>query len=221
MDRSHQTGVQCIWTVTLVCLFFELLPFVDIHTWIFSVASLQTYTSYGYEILWVDRSHQGAVQCTWTVALACLIFELLPFVYFHTWFCPDHISVTILAMVMKFCGWIDHIKGECSAHEPKLLLYFFFELLPLVYFHTWILSSAYLQNYTSYGYEILLVDRSHQGSAVQMNNYSFAKFLSYCPLFIFILEFCPEHISKTVLAMVMKFCGWIDLIMRECSAHEL
>ena len=27
-----------------------------------------------------------------------------------------HISKTILAMVMKFCGWIDLIKGECSAH---------------------------------------------------------------------------------------------------------
>ena len=37
-------------------------------------------------------------------------------------------------MVMKFCGWIDLIKGECSAHEPLLLLYFIFELLPLVYF---------------------------------------------------------------------------------------
>ena len=49
-------------------------------------------------------------------------------------------------MVMKFCGWIDLIKGECSAHEPQLLL---------------------------------------------------ASFLSCCPLFIVILEFCPELISKT------------------------
>ena len=30
---------------------------------------------------------------------------------------------------------------------------------------------------------------------------------------------CPEHISKTVLAMVMKFCGWIDLIKGDCSAY--
>ena len=28
-----------------------------------SGAYLQNYTSYGYEILWVDRSHQGGVQC--------------------------------------------------------------------------------------------------------------------------------------------------------------
>ena len=32
--------------------------------------------------------------------------------------CPEHISKTILVMVMKFSGWIDQIKGECSAHEP-------------------------------------------------------------------------------------------------------
>ena len=49
-----------------------------------SGANLQDYASYGYETSWVDRSHQGGVQCTGTITLACLIFELLPFVYFHT-----------------------------------------------------------------------------------------------------------------------------------------
>ena len=39
-------------------------------------------------------------------------------------------------------------------------------------------------------------------------------------MFIFILEFCPEHISKTRLAIVMKFCGWIDLIKGECSVYQ-
>ena len=99
------------WTITRACLIFELLPFVYFHTWILSRTYLQNYTSYCYEILWVDRSHLGGVQCTWTVTLAFLIFELLPFVYFHTW----------------------------------------------------ILYGAYLKNYTSYGYEILWVDRSHLG----------------------------------------------------------
>ena len=37
-----------------------------------------------------------------------------------------------------------------------------FELFPFVYFHTLILSGAYLQKYTSYGYGILWVDRFHQ-----------------------------------------------------------
>ena len=31
---------------------------------------------------------------------------------------------------------------------------------------------------------------------------------------------CPEHISKTMLATVMKLHGWIDLIKVECSAQE-
>ena len=82
-----------------------------------SGAYLQDYASYGYEISWVDRSHQGRLQGTGTITLTCLIFELLPFIFILE-FCPEHISKTILAMVMKFCGWIDLIKGECSAHEP-------------------------------------------------------------------------------------------------------
>ena len=49
-----------------------------------SGAYLQDYASYGYEISCVYRSHQGGVQCIGTITLACLIFELLPFVYFHT-----------------------------------------------------------------------------------------------------------------------------------------
>ena len=53
-----------------------------------------------------------------------------------------------------------------------------------------------------------------------MNCNSFAYFLSYCPSFIFILKFYQEHICKTILTMVLKFCGWIDLIKGECSAYE-
>ena len=149
---------------------FELLPFVYFHTWILFGAYLQKYTGYGYEILWVDRSHQGGVQYTSTITFACYIFELLPFVYFHTW----------------------------------------------------ILSGAYLQNYTSYGYEILWVDRSHQGGVHCTWTVTLACLIfELLPfVFFFILELCPEYISKTILAMFMKFCGWIDLIKGECSAHE-
>ena len=100
------------------------------HPWLaastsLSGAYLHNYSSYGYEISWVDRSHQGGVQCAGIITLASLIFQLLPFVFFHTWilfffileFCLEHISKTILARVMKFHGWIDLIKGECSAQE--------------------------------------------------------------------------------------------------------
>ena len=82
--------------------------------------------------------------------------------------CPEHISKTILAMVMKFYCWIDLIKGSAvHMNLNSCLLFFFF---------------------------------------------------SYCPLFIFILDFCPVHISKTILAMVMKFYCWIDL-MKGSAVH--
>ena len=152
MDRSHLEGVQCIWTVTLACKIYELLPFVYFHTWILFGAYLQNYTSYGYEILWVNRSHKWGVQCTGTITLAYLIFE----------FCPERISKTIFTMVMKFCGWIDLIYREMQCIWTVTLACKIYELLPFVYFHTWILFGAYLQNYTSYGYEILWVNRSHK-----------------------------------------------------------
>ena len=82
------------------------------------------------------------------------------------------------------------------------------------------LSGAYLQDYASNGYETSWVDRSYQGGVQCTGTITLACFLSYCPFFIFILEFCLEHISKTILARVMKFCGWIDLINGECSAQE-
>ena len=50
-----------------------------------SGAYLQNYSSYSYEISWVDRSQQGGVQCAGIITLASLIFQLLPFVFFHTW----------------------------------------------------------------------------------------------------------------------------------------
>ena len=136
VDRTHLGGLHCTWTVTLACLIFQLLPFVYFHTWILSGAYLQNYTSYGYEILLVDTSHLGGLQCTWTVTLACLIFELLP----------------------------------------------------IVYFHTWILSGAYLQNYTSYVYEILWVDRSYQGGVQYTWTLTLACFIFELLPFVFFFK---------------------------------
>ena len=36
----------------------------------------------------------------------------------HDILCLEYIFKTVLATVMKFHGWIDFIKAECSAHEP-------------------------------------------------------------------------------------------------------
>ena len=201
VDRSYQGGVQCTWTSTLACLIFELLPFLFFfffHAWILSGAYLQNYTSYGGEIMWVDRSHQGGVQCTWTITLACLIFELLPFVFFMLEFCPVHIFKNILAMVVKFWGWIDLIKGEVQCTWTLTLACLSFELLTFVYFHTWFLSWAYLQNYTCSSYEILWVDRSHQGG-VQCTWTLACLIFELLPfVFCFFHTWCPEHISKTI-----------------------
>ena len=137
MDRSHLGGLQCTWTVTFTCLIFQLLSFVYFHTL----------------ILWVDRSHEGGVQCRWTITFACLIFELLPFVYFHTWIYPEHTSKTILAVYKML--WVDRShQGGVQCTWTLTLAYVIFELLSFVYFHFWILSGAYLQDYTSYCYEI-------------------------------------------------------------------
>ena len=89
------------------CLIFELLPFVVFFILELFPVQISDYTSYGYEILWADRSHQGGVQCTRTLTVASLSFELLPFVFFFKLeFYLVHISKTILAMAMKFCGWL-------------------------------------------------------------------------------------------------------------------
>ena len=163
VNRSHQGEVQYKWTITLACLIFELLPFVYFHTWILSGTYLQNYTSYGYEILRVDRSHLGGVQCKWTITLACLFFQLLPFVYFHTWILSRTYLQNCTSYVYEILCVDRSHQGGVQCTWTVTLVYLFFESLPFVYFHTWILSGAYLQNYTCYGYEILWVDRSHQG----------------------------------------------------------
>ena len=51
-------------------------------------------------------------------------------------FCPEHISKTILARVMKFHGWIDLIEGGVQYEGIITLACLIFELLPFVVFHT-------------------------------------------------------------------------------------
>ena len=86
-------------TITLACLIFELLPFVYFHTWFLSGAYLKNYTSYGYEILWVNRSHQGGVQCIWTLTLACLIFSSPEHEVLRVSYCDHSPSVRHLSVV--------------------------------------------------------------------------------------------------------------------------
>ena len=57
------------------------------------------------------------MQCTGTITLACLIFELLPFFCFSYLNFVRSISPKLLARVMKFHGLIDLIEGECIVKE--------------------------------------------------------------------------------------------------------
>ena len=39
------------------------------------------------------------------------------------------------------------------------------------------------------------------------------------PLLIFILNFCPEHNSKSISGITLKPHRWINLIKEKCSAQ--
>ena len=45
-------------------------------------------------------------------------------------------------------------------------------------------------------------------------------FWSYCSLYIFTLNFCPEHISKSIKARNLKLYTYIELIEEKCSAQN-
>ena len=108
--------------------FLSYCPFDHFHTCILSRACLKDCTSYGYEILWVDRSDQGGVQCTWTLTLACLIFELLSFFFFfffHTWmlygaYLQDYNSYSY-EISWKVTTW-----GKTGVSCNKMLVLFYF-----------------------------------------------------------------------------------------------
>ena len=45
-------------------------------------------------------------------------------------------------------------------------------------------------------------------------------FWSYCPLYILTLNFCPEHISKSIKAGNLKLHTYIELIKEKSSAQQ-
>ena len=101
MDRFHQGEVLVTRMINLPGLFFELFPFVVFHTWIFSGAYLSNYISYDNETLWVDRSHQREIQCIKTLTLLGLFLSYFPWLFFVLGSCPEHISKSITAMILK------------------------------------------------------------------------------------------------------------------------
>jgi hypothetical protein len=72
------------------------------------------------------------VQCTRTGTLHFLIFELLPFVNFHT--CPGHFSLNIKDIDMKLHRMINLINKKCSVQELVLCISYFLSYCPLFIF---------------------------------------------------------------------------------------
>ena len=80
----------------------------------------------------MDRSHKGEVKCTGIITLACLIFEFVPFVVFHTWIlfgaCPSFttwgktgVSCDNLLLLLSSCKKLRHF--EMHVFEMPLLLH--------------------------------------------------------------------------------------------------
>ena len=74
------------------------------------------------------------VQCARIITLHFLLFELLPFVIFHTLFCLGHFSYTIKVMDLNIHRLIDLIEKKCRAQRLVLCTSWFFGLLPFLLF---------------------------------------------------------------------------------------
>ena len=80
----------------------------------------------------MDRSHKGEEQCTGIITLACLIFELVPFVVFHTWM--------LFGACPSFTTW-----GKTGVSCDNLpLLFFIVFLLTLLLLCTIIYDAVYI-----------------------------------------------------------------------------
>ena len=64
------------------------------------------------------------------------------------------------------------------------------------------------------------IDRIKEACSVQEALLYLQYFWSYCPLYIFVLEFCPEHISKSMKARNLKLHTHIELIEEAYSAQD-
>ena len=136
-------------------------------------------------------------------------------------FCPEHISKSIWDINFKPHKWIDLIKEACSVQEPLLYLHYFWSYCPL-YIFFWnfcpehISKSMKARNLKLHTHIELIEEACSAQDPLLYLQY----FWSYCPLYIFTLNFCQEHISKSIKARNLKLHTYIELIEEKCSAQQ-
>ena len=129
--------MQCTGTihVTLLLLFFELLPFVNFHFKFLSGSLLPDYKSYQLETSQTDRTHYGEVQCTRTITLLLIFFLsyclslILSLIFFL-----DHNFQNIKAINSKLDTLIELIIEKYSVQEPQICYLYLFDYCPLLNF---------------------------------------------------------------------------------------
>ena len=79
-----------------------LYPFIPSvrHNFVWSIT--QNYKRYQLGTSLVDRTRGENVQCTRTIALFCIIWELLPYFFFMIVFCTEYNTKTIRGINLKF-----------------------------------------------------------------------------------------------------------------------
>ena len=123
----------------------------------------------------MNRSHKGEVQCTGIITLACLIFELVPFVVFHTWIlssaCP---SFTTWGKTGVSCDNLPLLFQPCFCIflERNFSLSVRFSLSPTIGCINWLSSALhcfqyYFSNITATAYMYFLVFTSPRLGALK------------------------------------------------------
>ena len=127
--------MQCLRTIILLLLFFELLPLVNFHFEFLSGSLLPIYKSYQLETSQTDRTHYGEVQCKRTITLLLTFFLLLPFVNFKfDFFFLDQNFQTVKGINSKLDTLTELIIEKCSAQGQQLCYSYLFDYCPLLNF---------------------------------------------------------------------------------------
>jgi hypothetical protein len=123
---------------------------------------------------------------------------------------------------LKLHRMIDLIKEKCSAQELVLCISYFLSYCPLLIFILYFCPGHFSQSIKAMDLKLhRMIDLIKKKCSAQYLVLCISYFLSYCPLLIFILLFCPGHFSSTIKAMDLKLHRMIDLIKKKCSAQEL